>query len=336
MEALPGQRKGFNMRYLYLSRFILSTLRGAFILLAICVCTHVTVSAQQEPEATRSLWDSEFLQKRPKATKPQPKSKVSIASIRYKRKETIAAAVPPTSKPDSPKVASTSPSRLTIGVTAWRLRPAKVSDDKAVRLLERTDDTDSQRELTPERIDLDTPLEEGQKIRLSIEVPRSGYLYVIDREKYADGTVSDPYLIFPVLRGGKLENNQVKAGVLIDIPGDDDPNPYFKVTRSGPTQVGEVLTLLITPTPLAELKIGNKVQKLPAEQFAGWEKQWSTQVEMLELVDGSGNPITKEEKVAGTGGRILTRDDPPPQTLYSVTCPPNTTVMVPITLKLEK
>lgn len=324
------------MRHLYLNRFILSTLRGIFIILAVCMCTHFNVSARQEPEATRSLWDSEFLQKRPKATKPQPKSKVSIASIRYKRKETIAAAVPPTSKPESTQVVSNTPSRLTIGVTAWRLRPAKVSDDKAVRLLERADDTDSQRELTPERIDLDTPLEEGQKIRLSIEVPRSGYLYVIDREKYADGTVSEPYLIFPVLRGGKLENNQVKAGVLVDIPGDDDPNPYFKVARSGPTQVGEVLTLLIAPAPLAELKIGNKIQKLPAEQFASWEKQWSTQVEMLELVDGSGNPITKEEKIAGTGGRILTRDDPPPQTLYSVTCQPNTTVMVPVTLKLEK
>ncbi|HMW00816.1 MAG TPA: hypothetical protein PLB18_11325 [Acidobacteriota bacterium] len=299
------------------------------------MCTHFNVSARQEPEATRSLWDSEFLQKRPKATKPQP-TKSKLTTIRYKRKETIAAATSTSSKPESTQVVSSTPSRLTIGVTAWRLRPAKVSDDKAVRLLERTDDTDSQRELTPERIDLDTPLEEGQKIRLSIEVPRSGYLYVIDREKYADGTVSEPYLIFPVLRGGKLENNQVKAGVLVDIPGDDDPNPYFKVTRSGPAQVGEVLTLLIAPAPLAELKIGNKIQKLPAEQFASWEKQWSTQVEMLELVDGSGNPITKEEKIAGTGGRILTRDDPPPQTLYSVTCQPNTTVMVPVTLKLGK
>lgn len=325
------------MRHLSLNRFILSTLRGVFIILAVCMCPHFNVSAQEEPEATRSLWDSEFLQKRPKATKSQPtKSKPKLTTIRYKRKETIATA-PTTSTSESTKVASGSaPSRLTIGVTAWRLRPAKVSDDKAVRLLERTDDANRQAEYTPERIDLDTPLEEGQKIRLSIEVPRSGYLYVIDREKYADGTVSDPYLIFPVLRGGKLENNQVKAGVLVDIPGDDDPNPYFKLTRSGPTQVGEVLTLLIAPAPLAELKIGNKIQKLPKEQFESWEKQWSTQVEMLELVDGSGNPITQEEKIAGTGGRILTRDDPPPQTLYSVTCLPNTTVMVPVTLKLEK
>ena len=70
---------------------------------------------------------------------------------------------------------------------------------------------------TPERIEVDTPLKVNDRVRLSVESPRDGYLYVIDREQYADGSLGDAYLIFPTrrTRGG---DNRVRPGKLIDIP----------------------------------------------------------------------------------------------------------------------
>jgi hypothetical protein len=43
-----------------------------------------------------------------------------------------------------------------------------------------------------------------------------GYLYVIDREQYEDGTLGEPVQIFPTTRtrGG---DNSVKPGSLIEI-----------------------------------------------------------------------------------------------------------------------
>jgi hypothetical protein len=46
-------------------------------------------------------------------------------------------------------------------------------------------------EWTPQRIEADTPLKVGERVRLSIESPRTGYLYVIDREQYADGSYGE-------------------------------------------------------------------------------------------------------------------------------------------------
>ena len=46
----------------------------------------------------------------------------------------------------------------------------------------------------------------GQRVRLSIESARTGYLYVINRELYADGSTGEPYLIFPTTRLHRGDN----------------------------------------------------------------------------------------------------------------------------------
>jgi hypothetical protein len=66
-----------------------------------------------------------------------------------------------------------------IGVTVWRLRPAK-SGDTGGRVL--VLDGQKQYEWTPERIEADTPLNIGDRVRLTVESPRPGFLYIIDRE----------------------------------------------------------------------------------------------------------------------------------------------------------
>src|SRR5207302_7654799 len=104
-------------------------------------------------------------------------------------------------------------------------------------------------EWTPERVEANAPLRVGERIRISIESPSAGYLYVIDREQYADGTTSEPYLLFPTTRtcGGE---NRVTAGRVIEIPGQEDRPNYFRLRQSRSTQTAEVLTVLVTAQPL--------------------------------------------------------------------------------------
>jgi hypothetical protein len=203
-----------------------------------------------------------------------------------------------------------------IGVTVWRLRPSQ-SADTGGRVL--VLDGLKQSEWTPERIEADTPLNIGDRVRLTVESPRPGFLYIIDREQYADGSLGEAMLIFPTLRtrGG---DNRVEPGRLIDIPAQEDQYSYFTAQPSGDRrdQVAEVLTIILVPHPLP-LQIGQQPLKMTGQQITGWEKLWGGAAERLELIGGAGRTWTYEEQAAGAAkGRQLTQSGPPPQTVYRV------------------
>ncbi len=201
-----------------------------------------------------------------------------------------------------------------IGVTVWRLRPSQ-SIDTGARVV--VQDGLRQTEMTPERIEADTPLKIGDRVRLTIESPRTGYLYIVDREQYADGSFGEAMLIFPT-KGTRGGDNRVAPGMLIDIPAQEDQYSYFTAQPTGDRrdQIAEVLTVILLTEPLP-LPIGAQPLKLTNTQVAGWEKIWGGTAERLELVDGAGRQWTKEEKLAGAAnGRQLTQGGPPPQTVY--------------------
>src|SRR6266404_8299152 len=203
-----------------------------------------------------------------------------------------------------------------IGVTVWRLRPSQPGDTGG-RVLVR--DGLKESEWTPERIEADTPLNIGDRVRLTFESPRPGFLYIIDREQYADGSFGEPMMIFPTLRtrGG---DNRVAPGKLIDIPAQEDQYSYFTAQPTGNRrdQVAEVLTIILVSQPLP-VQISEQPLKITNTQVAGWEKIWGGTAERLELVDGAGRTWTKEEKLAGAAkSRQLTQAGPPPQTVYRV------------------
>jgi hypothetical protein len=176
-------------------------------------------------------------------------------------------------------------------------------------------------QFTPERIETGTRLQVNDRVRLTIESPREGYLYVVDRELYADGSMGDPFLIFPTsrTRGG---DNEIRPGKLIDIPGQGDNPNYFTLvpSPSREDQVAEVLSIIITTQRLENLEIKDKPLKLSKSQVEKWEKQWGTRSEQYELEGGAGRTWSNEERAAsaeGTG-RYLTQEDPSPQTIYLV------------------
>lgn len=253
-------------------------------------------------EGARALWDTTFLSRRPVA---KPASR--------------------------PTVQNTADSFL--GITLWRLRRSRPADEPGVRMLAHGDQRDE--EWTPERMEIDTPLADGQKVRISIETAQAGYLYVIEREQYASGTLGDPYLIFPTLRtrGG---NNRVIPGALVEIPAWDDDPPYLTL-HSRPDQIGEVLTVLVTPHRLPELQIGDKQLKLTSQQVAEWEKKWGAQVKRLEARQQVGNPYTPVEKEAGAATtQLLTPADPAPQTLFRVDVKSGEPLLVSVPLRIQK
>ena len=257
---------------------------SGLILLVLIV---VSGLAQKPEDATRKLWDTAFI-----ASSSGKKGSTRRRAYRI-------------ATPNVP-VNNVAPETV-VGVTLWRLRPANRSDS-GERLIVHDDNS----EWLPERISATTRLVQGDRLRISVETVRAGYLYVIDREQYADGTLGEPYLIFPTTRtsGG---NNQVAVGKLLEIPAQDDSPPFFTMRKSRPDHVAEVLSVLVTPTPLGEVQITDKAQKLTDTQVASWEKAWGTSVGHLEMSE-TGQTWTKEEKNATT--RALTASAPAPQMLF--------------------
>src|SRR5687768_7673241 len=96
------------------------------------------VEAQTSQDATRDLWDTAFIKKRPVAKAPSRR----VAPVRY-RMVGRSSLTPSNSTAGGPAV---------VGVTVWRLRPSKTSDEAEVREL-----IHRQGEWTPERVGGGTP-----------------------------------------------------------------------------------------------------------------------------------------------------------------------------------
>jgi hypothetical protein len=273
-------------------RVIPSFLLLIFVVILISFCLpkpQSFVMAQRADEVTRKLWDTAFIVASTNRKSSKRRSSYRIAT------------------PNVP-VNNVAPETV-VGVTLWRLRAAS-RNDSGERLI--VHDNNASSEWIPERIAANTKLAQGDRLRISVEAVRAGYLYVIDREQYADGTVGEPYLIFPTHRtsGG---DNQVAIGRLLEIPAQDDSPPFFTMKKSRADHVAEVLNVIVTPTPLEGIQITDKALKLTDAQVAEWEKAWGSSVGHLEM-STAGQTWTKEEKDART--RALTTSAPPPQLVF--------------------
>jgi hypothetical protein len=312
------------------------------LILAASLMGATTVGAQDED--ARRLWDGAFLKKRAEAKTPAPTRKTTAYRRATPKKTTPQNPVsqnpapqnPVSQNPASPNPASQNQPDIKgdgelVGVTIWRLRVSRDGDSQETRLLIE-DESNKNTEWTPERVEADTVFAAGDRVRLGIESPRDGYLYVINREQYADGTVSDPYLIFPSLRN-RDGANSVAAGKLIELP----ERAAFRLKPMRADYAGEVLTLLVTSEPLQEIKPGSGLVKLDSEMVARLESQWAGAVERFELIGGAGKPYTKAEKEAAQdGARILTQEDAMPQTLYHVNVKRGAPLLVTVPLRIGK
>ncbi len=265
-----------------------------------------------------------------------------------------------------PKPTANEPLRIEeLGVTLWRLRASRAADTGPKVAVKTGDNV---REWwTPERVGADTQFQDGDRVRLTIESRQRGYLYVINGEMYANGQAGKLFLIFPapanqdsrgLMLAGQL--NQVEAGLLVDIPDQAEDYPYFNIEPKSPDYAGELLLIIISPTPLQGLRLGPEQEIENVELVSRWADMGGGDAELFVKEGGSGEAFTSAEHKALCGAktrqlvrekqtaqttapspcgpleRRLTREDPLPQSIYRVSIPQAGPLIVPVRLTVSR
>src|SRR5262245_6485061 len=137
-----------------------------------------------QDQSMRDIVPEEFVKSRPAGSTA---SSAPARRARYKPAATRPATSTGAHKPDSSNA-------MQLGLTIWRLRPSSTAESGARIIVHHDGETD---EWTPERIESNTPLRIGERLRFSFESPQTGYLYVIDREQYVGGSMGGPKRTFP-------------------------------------------------------------------------------------------------------------------------------------------
>jgi len=214
------------------------------------------------------------------------------------------------------------------------MRTPTAADDEGSRALVLPKPGAKPSEKIPVRVDPDAELRNGDEVRLSVEVPSSGYLYVIDREKMKDGTWGPPTLIYPNFQT-RRGDNVLAPGRVLEIPDRRDaPNVFVLESKAG--QAAEVLSLLVTPEPIPGLKTADAPLELDPALYESWEKKWGVEAQRFAVVDDEGRVWTESEKQAGADRRTrLTADDPLPQTMYRLKAKPGSGMLVQVPLRIK-
>lgn len=310
---------------------------GGFFILS------VSAAFGQDDTQTRSITSDDFASQRPsgkagsaasglKRNNPPKKQTPPRATYKYVRLDKNISRRKNFQRKSKvkPSNAANKPEKVSeVGVTVWKLRPSR-SSDNGYKLPVLVNDI---RQLwTAERVNLETGFQAGDRVRLAIESSDAGYLYVIDSEIYSDGSFGAPFLIFPASTG---EDNSVKPGLLVDIPDQTEDLPYFVISPKKDNYAGELLTVIISSKPLTNIKterdgrIKNLDELIDLEIDAESEIYSRTdnqdkiyaQAEAEAACGAKMRQLTREGATAnpcGTKTRQLTREEPLPQTIYRV------------------
>jgi Domain of unknown function (DUF4384) len=233
-----------------------------------------------------------------------------------------------------------------LGITLWKFDKRK-TDDKTS-----SGQSSGSRSVTHPiddsaviRVNQDTIFRVGDKIRVSVESPTAGYLYVANCEVYQDGSFGTPSIIFPTkrTRGGV---NFLAVGSPIELPSINDRPNYFLLTESLGSKkvVAEALIFVVTKSPLADFETPEDTVELGENQLASWEKKWTGRTEIWEVEGQEKREYTQAEYESGSEilregeeskGRSLKADEPEPQTLYAVESPTDDGMLFTLLLRYE-
>ena len=310
-------------------------------LLVLMIATGI-VAAQDEPSEpqTRSITSDDF-SKRPREGLGRPgrsgpraggtttTKKTAVpykfvrkdkSSIRWKAAPKVPVVKP---QPKGPTVTTD------IGVTIWKLRPPRPSDS-GVKLPVKTDDA-RQEMWTPERVSVDTAFRAGDRIRMAVESPSTGYVYIINSEMNANGSLGPPRLIFP---DPVSQSNKVDPGILVDVPDHRDELPYFRLKANSGDYAGELIAIVVTAKPLP-FEVDGEQHILNIDTVLDLDA--GLDFEVFARTDAGDKVFSHAEAGAACGSktrdlvrekagpnpcgektRELTRDEPQPQAVYRV------------------
>jgi hypothetical protein len=307
-----------------------------FCALATTCATNNNSLASGKQQKQRKIVSEDFTRNRPPRSDQSAKPSPGVSSAQKRPKSQTSQGYYLASQKQQTSRPAHTPRRPVVaqlGLTIWRLRPMTAADKGATVLVK---ENETQSEWVAERVEADTVFRKGDFVRLSVESPRNGFLYVVNRDQFADGTTGDPFVIYP-WGGMALGENRVRPGRIIDIPGQEDNPIYFKAEPIKENQVGELLTIFVTKTPL-NLPISQEPLRVSKEQFVEWQRTWKADSERFEMEGGAGRLWTEQERQAGsrTRPRQLTRTDPAPQTIYHVTASNTAGYLVNVRLAYAK
>ncbi len=168
----------------------------------------------------------------------------------------------------------------------------------------------------------------------------SGYVYIVNREQYSNGTFGEARLIFPELRANN-GNNLLKAGEPIILPRAVG-KPY-KITRSNNQHIAETYTIIVSPWAFQlPQPLSNKPMILSNELFADWENKYGGTMYRATLRNGNGRAQTiREQNVMSRNtddtAEPLTQSEPStfPQTVYKSVVKIGNPAMFTVALKFR-
>lgn len=309
-----------------------SPILASLVAVLIGLANHILTPSIQVGDETRGLKPREYAR--------QLRNRIAGSRPRSKRAQLKSSANYVPAGTDT----STVTEGVDIGVTFWRLREVRKADDPEVveptRIVKRVKGKATEfNKATAVRARSATHWSDGEKFRLSIEVPFECFVYILSQEQYSDGSLSDPYLVFPS-RSDLARNARTTAGKLIYFPNQQDCFEISSLAELGRKKVAEVFSILLSPTtleqlpPLADDAENRRVDPaiLARLQTASRARTW-----MFEDLGAVGTTITRVEKKAGISGtETLTGSDPEPQTVYHVARTTGDLMMITVPVSIGK
>lgn len=313
-----------------------------FLWLAVCsiffgLIAAIPLPAQNTGPQTRSITSDDFASQRPAGSKKPSHGKLNTSAPRRARYQQVQQPAiilkrkPTNGSPTRPSEQSAPAQSVRvaeIGVTMWRLRAPRAADRGPKIGVQLSNGTMA--DWTPERVSPETIFRPGDKVRFAVESAATGYLYIVDSELHTDGSLGEPFLIFP---SNANEDNTVRPGLLAEVPDQSEDLPYFNLTAKRKDYAGELLTIIVSPNPLKNLKADGKGQLANADELAELEE--NNEVKLYAKTDGTGETYSAAEAKSTcerktreltdptapppcSNSRQLTRDEPLPQSIYLV------------------
>jgi hypothetical protein len=317
-----------------ISNKVTSHLKARVVLLAVAVAGHLLVC----PSQTRNESDTRGL-------KPREYAKAISGQIAGKR--------PQSSQNEKPLVAvytaegsddSAIVAGVDVGITFWKLRYANSADLQEVVELQRItkrkqgQSPSSMVKMIAERTNAQYVFADGDLMRLSIEAPFEAYLYLLNRERYAGGSFSEPYLIYPSAKDAGVADRTM-PGRLIFVPA---PPDYFELSRlneASQQKEAEVYTVILSESPIKNLRPlspDEQIRKVRASKLRRWERKWGGTVWKFVNQAPRRRAITSKERIAmRVDGARLTGGDALPQTIYHVANKPGKPVLFTVTVPVR-
>jgi hypothetical protein len=281
----------------------------------------------------RSITSDDFASQRPPEVKKDPAARRNVRHAAgvtravkrtYKFVRVEAAALPPVKRRATPSPPKEPATITEIGITIWKMRLPRPSE-RGLLLL-----TGESKGWVAERVNSDA-FALGDRIRIGIESSKFGYLYLVDREIFMDGTVGKPILIFPE---SPQDDNAVFAGGLFDVPDQMTDPAYFTIaprSQTGPSLSGDQLTVIISASPLTKLAGYGGREIRNTDLLTEIER--AAENEVFRRTDSADKIYSRTEAEAVCGGKTrgllrpgpcsettkpLTREGPMPQSIYRV------------------